>query len=61
MKLTITDTKNDGAELLSVDIPDVEPSKAFVAIVQALDALPKPRKQRKQRSDAGKKRAEAAS
>lgn len=55
--LTVTTTEETPREVLRVEIPDVEsPSKAFVAIIQALDALneqPKP-KVRKKRSDAGK-------
>lgn len=50
--LTITDDSGD-LELVKLHIGDIEPPIATVAIIQALAAIPKPRKPR---SDAGKSR-----
>ena len=55
-KLTITN--DDGSELLAMQITlTAGASKTAVAIIQALDALPKPPPPRRIRSDAGKPRA----
>ena len=53
-QLTIQDA--DDVTILSLQIPDVDPALATVAILTALAALPKPRKERK---DRGTKRKEA--
>lgn len=53
MSMTATAVNAGGLvrEILRVEIPPVaEPSKAFVAIVQAIDGLDKPKKQRKSRA-----------
>lgn len=58
-KLTITN--DDGSELLSLQIPGpIDPPKATVAIIQALDALPQPKPPRAPRSDRGTKRQPVA-
>lgn len=54
MELVIFTT--DGKESLRTDIGDRDPTKVTVAVLQAIDAVPKPRARR---HDAGKPRVAA--
>jgi hypothetical protein len=50
---------NDETEALRMEIGDVNPKKATVAVIQALDTLPALKAPRKIRSDAGKAKTPA--
>lgn len=48
-----TITQNDGSEVLRTDIGDRNPNRITVAVLNAIDTVPKPRKPR---SDTGRAR-----
>ncbi len=54
----LTISNDDKEIVVQLVIGDIDPQKATVAIIQALDALPKEPKPRARRSDAGKPRAQ---
>lgn len=54
---TLTITSDDGKILVQCLLGNIDPSRAIVAVIQALDKLPPPKLPRAKRRDAGKPRA----
>lgn len=54
--MTLVIQASDGSEVLRADIGEREPMRVTVAVLNAIDAIPKPRKVRR---DAGKARTAA--
>lgn len=54
--MTLTITQPDGSEVLRADIGERDPLRVTVAVLNAIEEVPKPRKVR---SDAGKARLNA--
>lgn len=58
--LTITTTDASPRAVVSLEIEEVDPTKATIAILRALESVPKPRKPRKDKGAARKTADELA-